>query len=76
MIVTTDLPSALRLSDCTSFLGVNGHTFFFNKYFMVMDHVVMDGMEQRLTSWTEQIETNSLGKIIEAYLNRTPGHVP
>ena len=50
MIVTTDLPSALRLSDCTSFLGVNGHTFFFNKYFMVMDHVVMDGMEQRLTS--------------------------
>ena len=28
--------------------GVNGHTFFFNKYFMEMDHVVMDCMEQRL----------------------------
>ena len=30
--------------------GVNAHqpTFFFNKYFMEMDHVVMDCMEQRL----------------------------
>ena len=28
--------------------GVDGHTFFFNKHFMEMDHIVMDCMEQRL----------------------------